>query len=182
VSRNVRKRLAKIERLVQKILERPITPPLSEEEGVEPVSANRLLRERIEQLWEHEPYRSVRHRFDFELDDAVTIKASPEWLRRVVDILVDNAVEAMIGVADKQLVISTRLVNNGVEIVFTDTGKGISKDVLPILFRERVKESKGLGMGLLMAQTILQTYGGRIDVGSYAPGDTTMIVWLPLTA
>ncbi len=157
VSKNVHERLAKIERQAQKILARPITPPLSEEEGVESVSVNRLLRERISQLWENEPYKSGRHRFDFELDDAVTVKASPEWLRRVVDILVDNAVEAMVGTIDKQLIISTRLVNSGVEIVFTDTGKGIPDDVLPRLFKEQIKESKRLGMGLLMALTILQT-------------------------
>jgi GAF domain-containing protein len=53
----INRRLAKIERLTKMILDKPITPPLSEEEGVESVSINELLQERIRQLWENEPYK-----------------------------------------------------------------------------------------------------------------------------
>jgi signal transduction histidine kinase len=35
-------------------------------------------------------------------------------------------------------------------------------------------------MGLLMAQAIVQTYGGDIEVGATGPTGTTMCIMLPL--
>jgi len=37
-------------------------------------------------------------------------------------------------------------------------------------------------MGLLMAHTIVQTYGGDIRVEATGPAGTTMVIWLPITA
>jgi C4-dicarboxylate-specific signal transduction histidine kinase len=39
---------------------------------------------------------------------------------------------------------------------------------------KKAKGTKGLGMGLLFAQTIVQTYGGDIRVISTGPGGTVM--------
>jgi GAF domain-containing protein/CheY-like chemotaxis protein len=176
-------RLKKIQRLARLILEKPITPPLSEEEGVESVPVNELLRERIRQLWENEPYKSVQQQLDLKLDDAVTVRASPEWLRQVFDILADNAIEAMADVSISVLTVSTRAAGSHAEVVFTDTGQGILEDILPKLFHEQIKKpkgTKGLGMGLLMAQTIAQTYGGDIRVETTDPTGTSMVVSLPI--
>jgi signal transduction histidine kinase len=45
---------------------------------------------------------------------------------------------------------------------------------------EKPEDAEGLGLGLLMAQTIAQTYGGDIRVVSTGPTGTTMAIWLPL--
>ena len=37
-------------------------------------------------------------------------------------------------------------------------------------------------MGLLIAQTIVQTYGGEIRVEDTGPEGTTMVIWLPVVA
>lgn len=179
----INKRLAKIKQLTKKILDRPITPPLSEEEGVGSVLVNELLRERLRQLRENEPYKSVQLQLNFELDDAATVRASPDWLRRVFDVLVDNAIEAMTDIVGPELTVSTRAVNSNVEVVFRDTGPGISKAILPKLFHEQIekpKGAKGLGMGLLMAQTIAQTYGGEIRVETTNSTGASMVVSLPI--
>jgi signal transduction histidine kinase len=176
-------RLAKMERLTKMILDKPITPPLSEEEGVESVSINELLQERIKQLWENEPYQSVQLEWELKLSRSATVRASPEWLRRIFDALVDNAVEAMADGSSPALTISTRATGDNVEIVFADTGRGIPEDVSPKLFHEQIKKpkgAKGLGMGLLMAQTIAQTYGGEIRVEPASPTGTSMVVSLPI--
>ncbi|MFZ0544649.1 MAG: HAMP domain-containing sensor histidine kinase, partial [Candidatus Promineifilaceae bacterium] len=178
--RQTKARMKKIEDQVKKILERPITPPLSDKEGIEAVHVNALLRERINQLKENEPYRQVAYRFDLQLSDSAVVRASSQWLRQVIDILVDNAVEAMIDREDKQLTISTRQLITGVEIALTDTGRGIPDGVVRQLFQKRTASTKGLGMGLLMASTIVQAYGGNIYLDSVGPNDTTFVVWLPL--
>lgn len=181
----LKQRLADIEGMVNKIRETPITAPLSTEEGVESVLINDLIREWIKQLWDWKPYKSVQHRLNLALEERATVRASSEWLRRVLDILIDNAVEAMAKSAEKQLTVTTRLADGGAEIAIADTGRGIPEDVLPKLFLEPVRKpkgAKGLGVGLLMAQTIVQTYGGEIRVVATGPTGTTIVIWLPLEA
>jgi signal transduction histidine kinase len=176
----VEKRIKKIERQVQKILDRPITPPLSDREGVESVSINNLIAERIKQLRQNPPYNKITYKLDFRLADGATVLASAQWLRQVVDILVDNAIRAMSKAANKQLTISTRRGIGGVDIEFADKGHGIAKDLQSRLFNERIAMTDGLGMGLLMASTIVQVYGGRIHLASPMPENTSFVVWLPL--
>jgi signal transduction histidine kinase len=181
----VGKRLEKIERLANQILERPITPPLSAEEGVHSLPINDFLRERTRQLWVHEPYKSVSLKLNLGLDERATVRASPEWLRRALDILIDNAVEATAGLPERKIVIGSRQRGNDAEISITDNGHGIPSDVLERLFREPIKKpqgAKGQGIGLLLAQMIVQTYGGAISCRETGPTGTTMVISLPLEA
>jgi len=45
---------------------------------------------------------------------------------------------------------------------------------------EKPEGSKGLGMGLLMVQAIIQTYGGEIRVKRPTQQGTAMLIQLPL--
>jgi signal transduction histidine kinase len=180
VSSRTADRLSRVERLAARIIKAPITPPLAEEEGVTSFSINGLLQERMEQLQQREPYKSVSCKFCFELDNKATVRASPSWLQIAIGLVVENAVKAMAPPNRRQLTVTTRPVGGGVEISFADTGMGIPDDILPSLFREQIKVSEGMGMGLLKAMAIVQVYGGRIYVGASNPNGTTMIIWLPL--
>jgi GAF domain-containing protein len=179
-------RLATIERLAGKILEKPLTPPLTAEEGVEPVTINDLIGERAKQLWQNEPYKTAILQIDLQLSGAATVKISREWLRRAFDILVDNAVDAVTHREIRAVVIGTRAANNnneGVEIFVSDTGPGLPPKIqakIGLEVIEKPEDARGLGMGLLMAQTIVQTYNGQLRVGSTGPTGTEMIIWLPL--
>jgi len=176
-------RLNMIERLANRISEKQITPPLSSEEGVTSVQINELIEERVRRLWEDESYKPVARDLKLHLEDNMTVRASPEWLRRALDILMDNAIDAIARIPEPKIIIATQRVGDRVEIRITDNGKGIPADVLPYLLRRqitKVQGEKGLGIGLLFAQMIAQTYSGDIRVGSPGPGDTTMIIVLPL--
>ncbi len=179
----IQEKLDTIERLASQILEKPITPPLTAEGGVNSVPINDLIRERTRQLWTAEPYKSVPLRLNLDLDEAATVRASPEWLRRALDILVDNAVEAVSDVSRPQITINSRSVGNLVEITVMDVGRGISEEIKAKLFREPIpkpKGARGLGLGLLIAQIIVRTYGGEIQLGATGPTGTTMVISLPL--
>jgi len=115
-------RLSMIERLAVQIREKPIIPPLSAEEGVVPFAINDLIGERAKQLWQNDPYQRTELRLDLRLDNTIAVRASSEWLRRAFDILVDNAVEAMVGCETQQITVATRPTDGGVEIVVSDTG------------------------------------------------------------
>jgi two-component system NtrC family sensor kinase len=178
-------RLSDIQDSAIQIGEKPITPPLSIEEGTISVPINELVKLRAKQLQAREPYQSVTIDFDFILSDEATVRASPEWLRRALDIVIDNAVDTVIDTSNRRLTITTNQKDKKVEIRLIDTGKGIPENIRPLLFRKPIKKSKGsegLGMGLLIAQAIIHTYGGEIIVESTGQQGTTMLICLPLEA
>jgi signal transduction histidine kinase len=174
-----------IRRLATQILEKPITPPLSSEDGLEAVSLSALVGERARQLWRNDPYRGARLAVQLTLPEEVTVLASPEWLRRAFDMLVDNAVNAVAGRSLREITIGTRPERGGAEIWVADTGGGIPEDIrarIGLEYIVRPEEARGLGMGLLMSHTIVQTYGGDIRVEATGPEGTTMVIWLPVTS
>jgi GAF domain-containing protein len=176
-------RLSMIERVAGKILEKPLTLPLSAEAGIESVAVNELVSERANQLWQNDPYKIAEFRLELNLPVTATVRVSPEWLRRAFDILVDNAINALTDCETRQIDIGTRATGNRAEIFVSDTGPGLPPHILDkigVEFIQKPEDSKGLGMGLVMAQTIVQTYGGEVVVGSTGPNGTTMVIKLPL--
>jgi GAF domain-containing protein len=180
---DLEKRLNTIHTVAANILDTPITAlsPTGTDVGLVPI--NDLVRERIGQLWQREPYKLVDIQFETANNTSLTVRANPEWLKRALTILIDNAVQAMDGCATKNFTVNIYLRNKQVEIYLTDTGPGIPEDIMPKILQEPIekdKEAKGLGMGLLMAQTIVQAYGGTISLESTDPSGTTMVIRLPI--
>jgi GAF domain-containing protein len=179
----IHERLKEIDEVIEEIRMIPM-PPLSTEEGVESVLINQLLEERIGQLQSRRGnYARVKYEMLLEASESASVRASPEWLRRVVDVLVDNAVRAMADSPNRRLRIATRCVDGSLEVAVSDTGSGIAEAVRSMLLQtpiEKPKGVKGAGLGLFLAQAILETYGGSIEVGPTGPKGTTMIIRLPL--
>lgn len=72
-----------------------------------------------------------------------------------------------------------------VKVTVADTGMGISKEEVQMIFEEfyrgnQAKEkSEGTGLGLSIVKEIVEVHGGRIEVES-APGKgSKFMVWLP---
>ncbi len=175
-------KLQTVHSLADRILARPITPPLSSEDGVEYIPINDLLQERIRQLWEDEAYAMIQVILILEATRDITVWVSSDWLRRAIDMVVDNARDAMLQSAEKQLAITTAVHNGTVAIAIKDTGCGISKEKLKILFTgspEQAKREGHLGRGLLMVQAIMETYGGEVFVQETSKNGTTIVLSLP---
>lgn len=178
-------RIAMIERLTTQILQKPITPPLSSESGVQLVSLTTLVSERARQLWQSDPYKKTKLQLDLQLPEEAAVRTSPEWLRRAFDILVDNAVNAVTDCPVREITIGTKAYSSGVKVFVSDTGPGIPdemQDKIGLEAIEKPKDAKGLGMGLLIAHVIVQTYGGEIWIDRTGPTGTTMSICLPLEA
>ncbi|MFZ2199026.1 MAG: HAMP domain-containing sensor histidine kinase, partial [Thermodesulfovibrionales bacterium] len=62
-----------------------------------------------------------------------------------------------------------------------DTGSGIEKEKLDLIFRRfyRGADAPGLGLGLAIVQELLDVMGGRIDVDSRLGDGSVFTVWLP---
>jgi C4-dicarboxylate-specific signal transduction histidine kinase len=132
----------------------------------------------------------LRHRlkssgdFHVRLESTVEahVKANPEWLRRSVDFIVENALEAMQHSPEKVLTISTSLADDGVEIRFGDTGPGIPDALRQQLFRMpiRAADQEGhLGFGLLLAKTIIRAFDGEMRLDDAQQKGATFIISLP---
>jgi signal transduction histidine kinase len=158
-------------------------PPLYSEAGMEPVLICQLVRDRINQFKSKERYKIIDYGMEFNLDAGTLVRASPEWLRRILDILIDNSSVAMKERRIKKITITLSLLNEGVEILFTDTGCGIPVPLRSSLFNEPIKKQKGekgSGIGLFLANTVIESFGGSLGIRSSGPDGTTMALWLPV--
>jgi two-component system NtrC family sensor kinase len=93
------------------------------------------------------------------------IRISIPQIEQVFLNLITNAIQAM--VQGGELNISTRLGNGGdsVEISFTDTGKGVRKEILPKIFEPFFTTNevgKGTGLGLSVSYEIVKKHKGSI--------------------
>ncbi|MCI0395745.1 MAG: GAF domain-containing protein [Chloroflexi bacterium] len=182
--RKIEDKLDLIERRARQVLERPITPPLSSEEGAEAVVVNDLIGERLGQLWENEPYATVDGPYLYlETTQNVKVWVSPQWLRLALDLLVGNAVEAMSGSKIRRLDVTGHRAGNCIKVAVKDTGKGIAPEVLALLFSGTAPHPSRdgrLGRGLLMVQAIVETYGGKLEEPITGPEGTVMTFSLPI--
>jgi two-component system, NtrC family, sensor kinase len=66
-------------------------------------------------------------------------------------------------------------------IQVSDTGRGIPADALPKIFKPFfTTRSEGTGLGLSLANGIVQSHGGRIEITSVVQKGTQFMVWLPI--
>jgi GAF domain-containing protein len=177
-------KLQVIEEMALHIREKPITALLSYDKNLSDTHLNDLLQRRIGQLWRNPPYRAIPYRLELtKTAPEPIVRCSPDWLKRMLEILLNNAVVAMKQSVDPLLTISTKMIDSMVELTITDTGPGIPPDLVPKLFKQQIEKpssSKGLGTGLLMARAIVQTYKGEIGVAKTSQEGTTMYVRLPI--
>lgn len=176
-------RVSMIERLATDIQKKPTTPPLSSETGLVSIPLNSLISERVRQLWHNTPYREVQLVQELALSKQAAVLGSPEWLRTAFDSLLENAVRAVAYQSIRRITIRTQRIRKMAEVLISDTGPGIPEEIINKIgfdLIERPEDAKGLGIGLLMSQTIVQTYGGDIRVACTGSEGTTMVIALPL--
>ncbi|MBS1141383.1 MAG: hypothetical protein H6R13_2836 [Proteobacteria bacterium] len=111
------------------------------------------------------------------------VACNPSQLNQVFLNLITNAAQAISG--DGRVVVRT--VANGSEIIIevSDTGSGISPDVLPRIFESFYTTKPrgiGTGLGLSIARDIVENHGGGISVSSQPGQGTTFRITLPLQA
>lgn len=108
------------------------------------------------------------------------IQADFNKLIQVFGNLVSNAYQAM--PENGTLTLSTQESPGWISVSVTDTGVGISRENMKNLFEPLfTTKTKGIGLGLVVIQTIVQSHGGKIEVMSEEGIGTTFTVLLPIT-
>lgn len=111
------------------------------------------------------------------------VMADPSAMKRAIANLVDNAAEAVQESLVKEVAISTSLLDtrDGIEVVVSDTGPGITHELKEKLFLPYFSTKKrGTGLGLAIVGRIIEEHHGSIRVEQNSPVGTRFIVELPL--
>ncbi len=138
-----------------------------------------------------EGLETALHLIKHQLDDRIkivkrfrdnpTILCNPAQLNQVFVNLLINAIQAIEG--SGTITLETRTKNGFLEILISDTGKGISPEILPKIFDPffTTKEvNQGTGLGLSISYSIIQKHNGEIQVQSTPGKGTTFTIRLPL--
>ncbi|WP_036228447.1 PAS domain-containing sensor histidine kinase [Marinobacterium jannaschii] len=122
--------------------------------------------------------------FQFVLDDEDTyLLADKIQIEQVLLNLMRNAIEAYSDceATSRPVIISTQKNGTYIHICVEDEAKGVSADALAQLFEPfYTSKSSGLGMGLSISRTIIETHGGQLWVESDGKAGTRFHCKLPL--
>ncbi|MBM7118110.1 PAS domain-containing protein [Archangium primigenium] len=122
------------------------------------------------------------------IDALSSVMGDSTRLQQIVWNLLSNAVKFTPKGGEVQILVMAR--GSSVEVVVSDTGKGIPADFLPHVF-ERFRQAEGsvarkyggLGLGLSIVKHLVELHGGTIAVASEGEGrGATFTVRLPMVA
>jgi len=111
------------------------------------------------------------------------LRSDPAKLKVVLKNLIGNAIKFTHA---GDVVVRLRARDGGVEITVADTGVGIAREMLPVIFEPfrqgepaMTREYRGVGLGLYIVRRILDMLGGTIDAESNVGQGSTFRVWVP---
>jgi signal transduction histidine kinase len=118
--------------------------------------------------------------------DQVYVNGDRDRLKQVLINLVANAIQYTPQGGD--VFLSLEKIKDQARIICRDTGPGIPAEDLPHIFERFYRAEKSrtrgkttsFGLGLSIANWIVERHGGRIEVNSREGKGTTFAIWLPL--
>ena len=126
--------------------------------------------------------------FEYRLDhDLPAVCAVTDHMTQVLMNLFINAADAMEEApkdGTARIVLSTGQVGDEVRLTVTDTGHGMTPEVMGRAFEESFSTKpagRGRGIGLFLCKTLIEQGGGRIELESRVGLGTTVSLHLPLT-
>jgi len=114
-------------------------------------------------------------------NNGLEIYADPEQLIRVMNNLINNALQAVPKERKAKVVVEIKKVGGEVLIAVCDNGEGIAEERQQKIFEPRfTTKSKGMGLGLALVKRIVDSFKGRIEFETAIQKGTTFRVYLPL--
>jgi nitrogen fixation/metabolism regulation signal transduction histidine kinase len=103
-------------------------------------------------------------------------------LRQIMHNLLQNAQDALQGVADPQITLYTETQNGFIHLTVEDNGIGFTDTVLSRAFEPYMTtKAKGTGLGLAIVKKIVEEHGGHITIENNVGGGARVSILLPLT-
>jgi two-component system, LuxR family, sensor kinase FixL len=104
-------------------------------------------------------------------------------IQQVMLNLIRNAVDAMVGQPERSrgvIIATSARGDGGVDVTVTDHGPGVAPDIARQIFHPFVtSKHNGLGVGLSISRTIIQSHGGRLVYADNPAGGAIFSFFLP---
>ncbi|MBE6882988.1 MAG: HAMP domain-containing histidine kinase [Ruminococcaceae bacterium] len=117
-----------------------------------------------------------------EPEDMIVVMGDKNRLRQVFINILDNAMKY--SHADDKIIVSAVADKENVVISIQDFGEGIDAEDLPKIktrFYKGASSKRGSGIGLAVADSIIEMHGGKLDIESQKGFGTNVLITLPLS-
>jgi len=153
---------------------------------IETIDLNAFIEEVVDLLEREAKTSGIKFFTDLE-KDLPPLLTDPSQLQQVFLNMITNAIDAHAGMPYGTIRITTRSEsqNEGVNIIFADTGSGISQENLDKIFDPffTTKDvGKGTGLGLSICYSTIKRLGGDITVESELGKGTEFTIYFPYKA
>ncbi len=153
-------------------------PPRQRSEAV-------LVRDLVQEAWELVAIddKAASVRFCNEAGAGHLVTGNPDRLVQVFVNLLRNALLAV--KSSGMILVRTQCADGWVETTVEDDGPGIPPDVLPQIFDAFVSmrlDARGTGLGLAVAEAIIEQHGGTISASNRPGGGACLALRLPAAA
>ena len=123
-------------------------------------------------------------KFIKELQEPILAEADRSLIKQVLRAIIDNSIKY--DPSHRSIIVSTKAHAGEVQISVQDFGVGIPEEKIKGIFERfyradsaRERETGGAGLGLAIAQTIVNSHGGGITAQSEGGKGTTITIHLP---
>lgn len=166
-------------------------PILAEKETAhskQPIELDHTVLQLVRQLRGRLSDEGARVKLNVGSIEPVRVRGNEESIRRILLILLDNALKytAMHEKSEVgSVTVSLQRKENEAVLRVHDTGIGIEPAAIPHIFErfyraDQARSRQGIGLGLSIAQMLVEQFDGRITVESTSGQGSTFSVWLPL--
>lgn len=149
-----------------------------------PVEMGGLIRQAVEAISAEAHLAGVTVELEFD-PGQVTVIGNPVQLLQVAANLIENGIDALRTVEDRQRLLSLRLRRNAegdVELLVADTGIGLTPGLEEVIFEPFFSDKPGgMGMGLMFCRTVVEAHGGRLWATPNQPRGAVFHITLPET-
>jgi NO-binding membrane sensor protein with MHYT domain/nitrogen-specific signal transduction histidine kinase len=147
------------------------------------VGINEVIREMIILLRNEVAQYSISIRTDFA-EDCPQVMADRVQLQQVLMNLIMNSIDAMKDVeGTRELAITSRREKDDLQVSVRDTGVGLPQQQVDQIFNAFfTTKAHGMGMGLRISRSIVESHGGRLWAAQNSPQGATFCFTLPTKA
>ena len=118
------------------------------------------------------------------IDPGLFVLANETRLEQVFTNILANAIDAVETLAKKSIHVQARRQGDRCEIVISNNGPFIPPEILRRLFEPFVTSKppgKGLGLGLMLCDHIVRSFGGRMRANNLTPGGVEFVIEIPVS-
>jgi signal transduction histidine kinase len=115
-------------------------------------------------------------------DDQYEMLGERQQMKRAIQNLIDNAVDALEHQTKPSITVVCTLDNNDLEVQISDNGRGIDMEKVRWIFEpldDRATIDKGAGLGLFITKKVLEEHRGTLQLKSRVGEGTTVTVRVP---